>query len=391
MNGNKNVLISGAGISGLTIAYWLQHFGFSPTIIEKRPNLDQRGYMIDFYSSGFDVAEKMNLLSVLQEKSRQYPVTKLTFVDKQGKPRATLDVEKFRRMLQYRYLPLMRGDLETAIYESVKDRVPVRFGTSIDRLENLPDGVAVTFSDGMCETYDLVIGADGIHSNVRRLAWGDESQFDRFLGFYVVWGVIEDFLGTSNAFIGHFEPNVQATVYSIGRKQLAVFFAFRSEKLNVHGRAAQMQALEKILGNTGWVVPQLLERMKKVEDFFFDAAAQIQMEQWHNDRVALVGDACQCLTLLAGQGASMAMAGAYLLADELYKAGGDYKTAFPAYQHALQPEIERRQKDARGLAGSFVPRNNFEIALSHFFLNAAFWPVFRSLFAKQIGTKSIIK
>lgn len=388
---NKNILISGAGISGLTLAYWLQHSGFSPTIIEKRPNLDQRGYMIDFYSSGFDVAEKMNLLDVLQAKSSQYPVTKLTFVDRQGKPRATLDVEKFRQLLDHRYFPLMRGDLETAIYESVKDRVPVRFGISIDRLENLPDGVAVAFSDGRCETYDLVIGADGIHSNVRRLAWGDESQFTRFLGFYVVWGVIEDFLGTSDAFIGHFEPNVQATVYSIGGKRLAVFFAFRSEKLNAPGRAAQMQALEKILGNTGWVIPQLFERMKQVEDFFFDAAAQIQMEQWHNGRVSLVGDACQCLTLLAGQGASMGMAGAYLLADKLYKAGGDYKTAFPAYQQALQPEIERRQKDARGLAGSFVPRNHFEIALSHFFLNAAFWPIFRSLFARQIGAKSIIK
>lgn len=388
---NKNILISGAGISGLTLAYWLQHSGFSPTIIEKRPNLDQSGYMIDFYSSGFDVAEKMNLLDVLQAKSRQYPVTKLTFVDRQGKTRATLDVEKFRQLLDHRYFPLLRGDLETAIYESVKDRVPVRFGVSIDRLENLPDGVAVAFSDGRCETYDLVIGADGIHSNIRGLVWGDESQFNRFLGFYVVWGVIEDFLGTSDAFIGHFEPNVQATVYSISGKRLAVFFAFRSEKLNAPGRAAQMQALEKILGNTGWVIPQLFERMKKVEDFFFDAAAQIQMEQWHNGRVALVGDACQCLTLLAGQGAAMGMAGAYLLADELYKAGGDYKTAFPAYQQALQPEIERRQKDARGLAGSFVPRNHFEIALSHFLLNAAFWPVFRSLFARQIGAKSIIK
>lgn len=388
---NKNILISGAGISGLTLAYWLQHSGFSPTIIEKRPNLDQSGYMIDFYSSGFDVAEKMNLLDVLQAKSRQYPVTKLTFVDRQGKTRATLDVEKFRQLLDHRYFPLLRGDLETAIYESVKDRVPVRFGVSIDRLENLPDGVAVAFSDGRCETYDLVIGADGIHSNIRGLVWGDESQFNRFLGFYVVWGVIEDFLGTSDAFIGHFEPNVQATVYSISGKRLAVFFAFRSEKLNAPGRAAQMQALEKILGNTGWVIPQLFERMKKVEDFFFDAAAQIQMEQWHNGRVALVGDACQCLTLLAGQGAAMGMAGAYLLADELYKAGGDYKTAFPAYQQALQPEIKRRQKDARGLAGSFVPRNHFEIALSHFLLNAAFWPVFRSLFARQIGAKSIIK
>jgi 2-polyprenyl-6-methoxyphenol hydroxylase-like FAD-dependent oxidoreductase len=135
----------------------------------------------------------------------------------------------------------------------------------------------------------------------------------------------------------------------------------------------------------------LLEGTKRADDFFFDAAAQIQMEQWYNGRVALVGDACQCLTLLAGQGASMGIAGAYGLASELHKADGEYNIAFPAYQQMLKPEIERRQKDARGLAGSFVPRNKLEIAISHSLLNAAFWPGFRSLFAKQIGAKSLIK
>jgi 2-polyprenyl-6-methoxyphenol hydroxylase-like FAD-dependent oxidoreductase len=391
MNINKNILISGAGISGLTLAYWLQRWGFSPTIIEKRPNLDQRGYMIDFYGSGFDVAEKMNLLKALEAQSNQYPMKKVIFVDRRGKPHATLDVDKFRGLLHHRYFPLMRGDLETTIYASIKDQVPVRFGTSIEKLEVLSDNVAVELSDGKHEVYDLVIGADGIHSNVRRLIWGDEGQFKHFLGFYVACSVIEDFLGKPNTFLGHLEPNVQASVYSIGRKRLATFFAFRSKELNVHGREMQMRVLEKILGSLGWLVPQLLDGTMRADDFFFDAAAQIQMEHWHKGRVALVGDACQCLTLLAGQGASMSMAGAYLLADKLHTADGDYKTAFPAYQRSLQPEIERRQKDARGLAGSFVPRNRFEIAVSHFLLNAAFWPVFSSLFAKQIGAKSLIK
>jgi 2-polyprenyl-6-methoxyphenol hydroxylase-like FAD-dependent oxidoreductase len=391
MNINKNILISGAGISGLTLAYWLQHWGFSPTIIEKRPNLDQRGYMIDFYGSGFDIAEKMNLLKALEAESNQYPMKKVIFVDRQDKPRATLDVDKFRNLLHHRYFPLMRGDLETTIYASVKDHVPVGFGTSIKKLEAKSDGVAVELSDGKQATYDLVIGADGIHSNVRRLIWGDESQFRHFLGFYVACSVIEDFLGTPNTFLGHLEPNVQASIYSIGDSRLATFFAFRSEKLNVHGREMQMQALENVLGGLDWLVPQLLENTKQADDFFFDAAAQIQMEQWYRGRVALVGDACQCLTLLAGQGASMGMAGAYLLASELHKANGDHGTAFLSYQQTLKPEIERRQKDARGLAGSFVPRNRFEIAISHFFLNAAFWPGFSSLFAKQIGAKSLIK
>src|SRR5512146_305834 len=126
---NKKVLISGAGISGLTLAYWLQHYGFTPTVIEKRPNLTARGYMIDFYASGYDVAEKMGIIDELEIKSEQYPISKVAFVDQSGKPRATVDVGKFREMLNQRYFPIMRGDLETVIYGSIKHKVSIRFGT----------------------------------------------------------------------------------------------------------------------------------------------------------------------------------------------------------------------------------------------------------------------
>ncbi len=388
---NRNILISGAGISGLTLAYWLKKRGFSPVLIEKRPDLHDRGYMIDFYGSGYDVAEKMGLLEQLQEKSAQYPVSKLAFVDRNGKQRATLDVEKFRQLLDHRYFPLMRGDLETVIYESVKDSVPISFNTSIANLNMRPDAVEVEFTDGKRGMYDLVVGAGGIHSNVRRLLWGDESQFRKFLGFYVACSVIDNFLGVQDSFYGHFEPNAQTTVYSIGNNKLAVFFAFKSEELNARGRQGQMDVLTKRFGQQGWVVPQLVEGTKHADDFFFDAVAQIQLDEWYKERVALVGDACQCLTLLAGQGASMGMAGAYLLADELFKADGDYRVAFPSYQQKLQPEILRRQKDARGLAGSFVPVTHAAIAMTYFLLNASFLPGFRSLFKRQIGARSIIK
>ncbi|MBV6450138.1 MAG: hypothetical protein MHPDNHAH_00859 [Anaerolineales bacterium] len=391
MTSNKKILISGAGISGLTLAYWLKKHGFSPTVIEKRPNLNNKGYMIDFYGSGFDVAEKMGLLDQLVEKSSQYPVKKLEFVDNQGKPRASLNIDKFRELLDHRYAPLLRGDLETVIYESMKDAVPVRFGSSISNLSAHEDSVDVTLDNGQNETYDLVVGADGIHSNMRKLLWGDESQFNHFLGFYVSCSVIDNFLGRQDTFYGHFEPNMQATIFSFGKDQLTVFFALRAEKRKINGRAEQIEMLAERLEHSGWIVPQLLDATKRSDDFFFDAVAQIQLDEWHKGRVALVGDACQCLTLLAGQGASMAMAGAYLLADELHKADGDYKTALPAYQAKLKPEIEKRQKEARGLAGSFVPRNKFEISLSHFFLNAAFLPGFSALFKKQIGSRSIIK
>jgi len=391
MPSNKKILISGAGISGLTLAYWLDKWGFSPTIIEKRPDLQDRGYMIDFYGSGYDVAEKMSLIEELQIKSEQYPISRLQFVDNSGKSRASLNVDKFRDLLGHRYFPLLRGDLEEVLYRSIKENIPIRFGTTIEKMSVQPNGVQVEMSDSRNEKYDLVIGAGGIHSNVRRLLWGDESQFNSFLGFYVAWSIIDNFFDTKDVFYGHFEPKTQTTVYSIGKNKLATFFAFKSAPLTVHGREQQMEVLTKIFGNLSWVVPQLVEDTKRADNFFFDAVAQIKLDAWYQDRVALVGDACQCLTLLAGQGASMGMAGAYLLADELRQAGGDYKIAFSAYQQKLQPEIARRQKDARGLAGSFIPDNNFGIGLTYFFLNAAFLPGFRSLFANQIGAKSIIK
>jgi 2-polyprenyl-6-methoxyphenol hydroxylase-like FAD-dependent oxidoreductase len=388
---NKNILISGAGISGLTLAYWLQHYGFTPTVIEKRPDLTDRGYMIDFYASGYDVAEKMGIIEELEIKAEQYPISETVFVDRSGRPRARIDVGKFRELLNRRYFPIMRGDLEAVIYGSIKDKVSVRFGTDIGRLDIEKDAVHVEFSDDKHESFDLVIGAGGIHSNVRRLLWGDETQFSRYLGFYVACSVIDNFFDTDKMFLGHFEPNLQASVYSIGHSKLATFFAFRSDKLDAHTREEQKELLAKRLDSLGWVIPQLLEGTKHAEDFFFDSASQIQLDNWHQDRVALVGDACQCLTLLAGQGASMGMAGAYLLADELHKVEGDYKVAFPAYQQRLKPEIDRKQKEARGLAGSFVPRNNLEIAVAYLLFNAALLPGFSSLFARQIGAKTLIR
>ena len=388
---NKNILISGAGISGLTLAYWLHKWGFSPTIIEKRLNLSDRGYMIDFYGSGFDVADKMELVDILQAKSDRYQITEVSFVDSHNQTHAKLNMTKFRNLLNHRYFPLMRGDLETGIFEKVKDIIPIHFDTTITSLNNRTDGVTVELSNGKSETYDLVIGADGIHSGVRELTWGDESQFSHFLGFYVACSVIDNFFDKPNVCVGHFEPNVQTTVYSIGENKLANFFAFRSGLLNVNGHETRMKVLMDTFQDRGWIYPQLLEETQKADHLFFDAVAQIQLDQWYQERVALVGDACQCLTLLAGQGASMGMAGAYMLVEELHKADGDYKAAFPSYQQKLKPEIERRQKDARGLAGSFVPKNKFEVGLTHFFLNAAFVPGFRTLFKNQIGAKSIVK
>jgi 2-polyprenyl-6-methoxyphenol hydroxylase-like FAD-dependent oxidoreductase len=388
---NGNILISGAGITGLTLAYWLERWGFRPTVVEKRPGLDAHGYMLDFYGSGFDVAEKMDLIGALEAKAAPFSFKQVSFVDDQGRERAALDVGKFTALLRHRYFPLLRGDLEATLYAAVRERVSICFGRQITTLQPAADHVDVTFSDGTQGRYDLVIGADGIHSRVRELVWGDETQFSRPLGFYVACSIIDNLFDSPEVVFGHFAPGSQTTVYAIGQGKLATFFGFRSGPVAAHSRDERQAVLEQRLNGAGWRVPELVAHTRQADEFFFDAAAQIEMPGWHQGRVALAGDACQCLTLLAGQGASLGMAGGYLLAEALHEAQGDYQTAFAAYEGKLRPEIERRQKDARGLAGSFLPHNRLEIELTYLMLKVAFWPGVGTLFARQIGVGSLVK
>lgn len=386
---NTNVLISGAGIAGLTLAYWLHKFGFKPMLIEKRPDLRAEGYLIDFYGSGFDVAEKMGILDQLQAK--HYPVDQLKFVNSQGKISATLDVDKFRKLLNFRHFNFMRGDLASVLYESIKNTVPIKFNTSIVQMHTHSDKVEVEFSDGTSQDYDIVIGADGIHSRTREILWGRESQFENFLGYYVSCGIIENFLNDSDVFYSYMEPKKQASVYAIRGNRLATLFAFKSDRRHFITHQQQLDVLDDVFGNMGWIVPQILAAMKHSAHLYFDVVLQIKLTPWYRGRVALVGDACQCLTLLAGQGASMAMAGAYLLATELYQTQGDYQVAFPAYQAKLKPEIDKRQLQAQKLSNSFAPDNYFSIWMVHRFINLSFLPGFRSILRHRIGVNSIIK
>jgi 2-polyprenyl-6-methoxyphenol hydroxylase-like FAD-dependent oxidoreductase len=386
MNSNRRILISGAGIAGLTLAYWLNEFGFEPMVVEKRPDLSDEGYMIDFYGAGYDVAEKMGLLDAL--RARHYRVQDLQFVNESGKPQATMDLEKFRAALGYRHYNFMRGDLADVLCNALQGRAPVRFDAGVTHVEAGAGAVTVELADGTTETCDLLIGADGFHSAVRKQLWGPESPYDRFLGYYVACDILAERPEGFDTFYSLMVPKKQASIYPIRGDRLASFFAFKSERRETHTRPAQLALLKEVYGDLGWVVPQLLAGMDESRHFYFDEVSQIRLDSWHQGRVALVGDACYCLTLLAGQGASMAMAGAYILADELRQAEGDYQAAFKAYQARLEPEIDERQKNAQGLAASFVPDNEFALWIMHQYLKVAFWPGLRELFIRQVGARS---
>ena len=386
---NRRVLICGGGIAGISLAYWLHQYGFAPVIVEKSHALRDAGYMIDFYGSGYDVAEKMGILPQLGQ--RHYPVPELDFVNSRGQTQSRIELEKMRQLLNYRHFNFMRGDLVDILYAQIQDHVPVHFGVTIADLRLRPDGVDVTFADGRQQTVDLVIGADGYHSQVRALLWGAESQFAYHLGYQVCCGIIDDFLGNQDTFYSYLEPGKQAAVYPIRGGRLATFFVWQSPPRLSLSPAEQMTMLKETFAGMGWAIPQVVKEMMALPRFYFDTVSQIRMPSWYQGRVALVGDACQCLTLVSGQGASMALAGAYLLAEQLRLANGDHERAFAAYQAQLKPEIEERQVRAEKFARSFVPHSAFGIRLQNLYLKVAFLPGFRLLFKQFIGAKSIIK
>ena len=311
------ILISGCGIAGLTAAYWLSRSGHNCTIIEKRLDLSDQGYMIDFYGTGFDVAERMGMIEELREK--HYYIPKLVFVDGNGRRRAELNVQKFRKSLRFRHYNFMRGDLASVLYDNKPTDCEVIFGQSISAICLTRNKVGVNLQNGDRFEFDLLIGADGIHSQVRKLLWGDESRYSRFLGHYVACSVIDNFLDDKDTFYSYIEPGKQAAVYPIRGNKLATFFIFPSSDPRVRIKEEQLQLLDDHFGSMGWIVPQCLERTKNDSRLYFDAVSQIELTSWYQNRVVLLGDACHCLTLLAGQGASLAMAGSVYFCRGVYE------------------------------------------------------------------------
>lgn len=360
---NKDILISGAGIAGVTLAYWLKKFGFNPTIVEKAPTLREGGYAIDFWGAGFDVAQRMDILPDLDKAD--LGISEVTIIDEKGRRKCGINYAKLKKLMNGRAFTLLRSDLLKVIYQHLEKDVEIIFDDSITRIEQYPVKTTVTFRSGKIRDFHLVVGADGLHSNVRNLVFGEESQFEKFYGYYTSSYTIEDNMLTGNAFLMYNVPCKQAAIYSTEKsKKTTTFFIFSSpQKITYshHDIEAQKQILRSEFQNAGWQCSELISKMDTAPDFYFDVVSQIQMNEWSKDRVTLVGDACDCPSLLSGQGSTLAMVGAYILAGELKQANGDHQVAFSKYQNIFKPFIEDKQKKAQGFAKSFVPKSKFGI------------------------------
>ena len=315
---NKNILISGAGIAGLTLAFWLRKFGFNPSVVEQSPRLREGGYAIDFWGAGFDVAERMNIVPDLNKADLK--ISDMAFVDENNKRKGGLDYNKLKKLMNYRALTLLRSDLSKVIYDHLDKEIEIIFGDSISKIDQNENETVVQFQSGHIRSFHLVIGADGLHSNVRKLVFGNEAQFEKYYGFYTSSFTIGNSISTAGLFLTYNIPDKQVAVYSINEDKTATFFIFSSpQKLsyNIHDYEKQKEILRAEFENAGWKCAEIFSKIDTAPDFYFDVVSQIQMNRWYKDRVTLVGDACDCPSLLSGQGSTLAIVGAYILAGEL--------------------------------------------------------------------------
>ncbi len=341
---NKHVLISGAGIAGLTLAYWLKQYGFVPTLVERHPTLRTGGYKIDIRGVALDVMQRTGAYPSIVEAKTEIQGATIVVPSGDSVTQTNMDADLCGTRVKGD-LEIMRGDLCKILFEQMGD-VECLFGDFITQISQDENGAYVEFDQAAPRVFDLVIGADGLHSTVRKLAFGEESKFLKELGLYVSVYSIPNFLNLDRWEYEYFEPRKFVNVYRTNREADAkAGFAFSSESLrfNPYDTLEQKQLLKEAFAQVGWEVPRLLEAMNDSPDFYFDSVAQVHMPHWCKERVALVGDAGYASSPVSGQGTSVAIVGAYVLAGELAAAQGDYALAFSEYEKKLLPFVKKNQ------------------------------------------------
>ncbi|MFC4586428.1 FAD-dependent monooxygenase [Sphaerisporangium corydalis] len=354
------VLISGASIAGPALAYWLRRYGFTPTVVERAPELRTGGYKVDIRGAAVRVVERMGLMPGVRRLDTD--MRGGTYVDRAGKTIATMDVKMFS-MRAEGDAEIMRGDLSRLLHEATEDGVEYIFGDSITSVTDGDDGVKVTFERTEPRTFDLVVGADGLHSNTRALTFGDESRFIRDLGYYVSIFTIPNYLDLDRWELFFALPGRVTNVYSTGHgtdAKAAFFFSSPPLDYDRRDQARQKALLAEAYAGAGWELPRLMSAMGTAPDFYFDTLSTVTMERWSKGRTVLLGDAAYCASPASGQGTSLALVGAYVLAGELAAAGGDHRAAFDRYEREMRGFVERNQKLADSIK-MIVPRSRAQI------------------------------
>ncbi|MEV6967912.1 FAD-dependent monooxygenase [Hamadaea sp. NPDC051192] len=354
-------IIVGAGIAGLAAAQRLADLGSHVTVVERASGPRNQGYMIDFFGPGYEAAQRMGLLARLRELG--YHVERFSYVDEHGRIRASMDYQRFEKAASGAIVSIMRPDLERALREAVDGRVDLRYSVTVEAIDNRPDGVSVTLSDGSALDADLLIGADGIHSATRAATFGPEQAFLRFLGLHTAAFVFDDPVVHDQVQDGFFltdSVDVQMGFYGLRDGRVAAFTVHRTSdpELPADPRAAVLRTYQDL----GWLTARALGLCPSSADVYYDQVAQIEMDQWVNRRVVLLGDSAYAVSLLAGQGASLAVAGAYVLGRQLATTP-DIDRALAEYVRRWHPVVTQRQLIGRRGASWFLPASTTQLRL----------------------------
>jgi 2-polyprenyl-6-methoxyphenol hydroxylase-like FAD-dependent oxidoreductase len=359
----KKVLISGASVAGPALAYWLYRYGFAVTVVERADAVRSGGYPIDVRGTAIGVVERMGLLSQLQ--AAHIDTRQLTFVDAAGAPIAVISPEHLSGGIASGHIELPRGALTSLLYEQTRhEAIRYQFSDSITALEDDGAGVNVRFKNGAPDRFDIVVGADGLHSNTRALVLGPEEPFNRYLGRCFNLFSLPNYGGFSHEAIIYAEPGRTAGVYAVGTNEtLHAFLIFAADEAPFRSHPdidQQRRRTAEIFAGSGWQVPRLVEAMQHATDLYFDTVSQIHLPCWSSGRVVLVGDAACAPSFLSGQGTSLALVGAYVLAGELATHANPAE-AFASYEHIVRPFAEANQALASSGASILLPRSSEEL------------------------------
>ena len=362
------IAINGAGIAGPTLAYWLRESGHEVLLIEESSQLRTGGYAIDFWGVGYDIAEKMGLLPRIRELG--YQVREVRYVNRHGRKSGGFSVDVFRRMTNGRFTELRRSDLAATIYRALDGKVETIFGDSVARIGDRGNRVRIDFDHAAPREVNLVIGADGLHSRVRRLVFGPEAGFEVSLGYHVAAFEIEGYRPRDELVaVSHAVPGRQILRLSLRDDMTLFLFVFRDEYLTAESPSSEQECksvLTNVFADVGWECPQILAAMENVRGVYFDHVSQIRLDRWTKGRTALIGDAAACVSLVAGEGTGLAMAEAYVLAGELHECGGAHIAAFARYEKRMMPFLKRKQESAVKFASSFAPKSAFGITFRNY-------------------------
>jgi 2-polyprenyl-6-methoxyphenol hydroxylase-like FAD-dependent oxidoreductase len=357
------VLISGAGIAGCTLAYWLTRNGHAVTVMERSGSLRSSGSPVDVRGPAVDVANRMNLGTRLREMSIR--LEGMTLLDSTGRRVARVDIAALRSSIVPKDMEIARGDLARILHEASANDADYIFGDSIKSLAQDATGVDAAFEHSRPRRYDFVIGADGLHSIVRRLAFGADSQFVQHAGLYAATiSLAGGSDGDREMFLLN-APGKLAALHPCEGAPLAYFIFWHPEipDFDYTDLPQHKSVIERTFAGIGWRVPEFLDAVCIARDMYFDSVARVDVPNWARGRIALLGDASSCVSLF-GDGSTLAIAGAYELAKALTESPADPQRAFGRYQAVHGKLVASKQKNLVSTASRIVPRTALGIWLS---------------------------